>query len=102
MPSKKRSKESKVVKKDFSEEEEGLDLLEEDDEEEEVEYELADDAEAKIEEILSTGVVPAFINPEREQKTDDYPTDTHLRCKVKHTEGDIAPPFAETLIIRKP
>ena len=101
MPSKKRSKESKVVKKNISEEEEGFDLLEEDDEEEEVEYELADDAEAKIEEILSSGVAPAFINPQSE-RTDDYPTDTHLKCRVKHTEGDIAPPFAETLIIRKP
>ena len=102
MPSKKRSSSKEVSKKSLSEEEEGLNLLEEDDEEEEIEYELDAKAEDKIEEILSTGIVPAFINPEREQRSDEYPTDTHLKCRVKHTPGDIVPPFAETLIIRKP
>lgn len=100
-PTKKREKSKEVSKKSLSEEEEGFDLLEEDDEEEEIEYLLDEKAEDKIEEILSTGIVPAFITPQSE-RNDEYPTDTHLKCRVKHTPGDIAPPFAETLIIRKP
>ena len=101
MPSKKRSTYKEVSEKGSTKAQEGFDLLEEVEEEEEVEYELDKDAEAKIDEILSTGIAPAFVNPQSE-RTDEYPTETHLKCKVKHTPGDIAPPFAETLIIRKP
>lgn len=101
MPSKKREKSKEVSKKSSPEEEEEFNFLEEDDEEEEIDYLLDEDAEDKIEEILSTKSVPAFITPQPE-RTEDYPTDTHLKCRVKHTPGDIAPPFAETLIIRKP
>lgn len=87
------SKKSKSKKEEeILDEEENF--LEEDDEEE-VDYLLAEDAEEKIDEILG---VPAIIH----SHVDDYPTETHRKCRVKYAPGDHAPEFGETLILRKP
>lgn len=64
-------------------------------EEEEEDYLLADDAEEKLNELMS--MLPV--------KEVEYPTETHLLCRVKANTDpaikEIAPPFNTTLLVRE-
>jgi hypothetical protein len=99
MPSKKSSKKS-VKKPDETliiDEED--DLFEDDDEELDEDDEVVSAAEEKADEILG---LPAIITSPSQPITEQYPTESHLKNKVKYREGDVAPKFNEFLIIRKP
>lgn len=103
MPSKKSREESREKKGKEEREEEHI--LEEDDEEEaidEPELYLAENAEEKLDEalmILSQGA-PAIISQETRPDYEPFPTETHLKNKVKYTPGDRTFEHNDTLILR--
>ena len=104
MATKKRSKDKEVSEEVRSDEEEERHFLSEDDEEEETveeEYYLDANAEEKVEEALAILGAPAIIHSESSPSQEMYPTPTHLKYGIKYTEGDVVPPFSETLILRK-
>lgn len=73
-------------------------------EEDEEEFVLEEGAEEAIEELLSKKREREALTVSGMVSTEVYPTDNHLKCKVKAntdpTITEYAPPFNETLILR--